>query len=277
MNNSKAILWALLGGGFSAFLSACVDRPPVTPSGQPPEIHAAVAANLCSPAKAQYQSYYNEELDKRGLEELATLAADGNTDAMVLLGMRYTPGYKRPAGLAGDAPGNAKEYVPPQADMDKSLGLFQAAAEKQSSHAEFLVGVAYINGQGAPKDEAKALDWFRRAATHGSAHGQFWTGEMLAKGRGGAGEDWKSALPFFAKAADGGSAEAFVELGYAYYYGLGGLDKDDQKSGFCARQGVKLKSQIAQFSLLSLLQEGVIAREEGDPEIRPAPPGAPDK
>lgn len=277
MKNSKAILWSLLGVSFSGALSACTNRMSELSPGQPSELRTRVAANHCPPAKAEYKTYFNEDLHRRSLKELDALAAEGNTDAMVALGMRYTPGYKRPANLAGDAPGGPEEHVPPQADVDKAVALFGAAAEKQNRQAEYLLGVAYINGLGAPKDEAKALDWFRRAAAHGNPLGEFWTGEMIAKGRGGAAEDWKAAIPFFAKAADGGSADAFVELGYAYYFGLGGLDKDYQKSGFCARQGVKLKSQIAQFSLLGLLQEGVIAREEGDPVIRPAPPAVPDK
>lgn len=261
MNRHSVFKFSAVGVGVAAIMSGCAAKTDVATQASTAAIVNANRINLCPPAKAEYDPGFDRRLDRRSLEELTALADQGNPDAMVLLGLRFLPSSERTS-----ADGAAR----PPADMARALKLFRAAAKKRHGHAEFLVGVAFISGEGAAKDEKEAFEWFKRAAAHGSTLGQFWTGELIAKGRAGMTEDWKSALPYLAKAAEGGSADAYVELGYAYGSGLGGLDQDYRKAGFCYRQGAKLNSQIAQFGLLALIDEGHVAWMEGDPG---APPG----
>ncbi len=261
MKRRSVFKCSAIGIGLAVTLSACALQTDVATSANTAAIVLTNGVNLCPPAKAEYPAVIDWDLDRRSLDELSALADQGDANAMVMLGLRYLPSN---AGTSAD--GAAR----PATDVAKALGLFRAAAKKRHGHAEFLVGVAFMSGEGAAKDEKMALEWFTRAAADGSTLGQFWTGEMIAKGRAGMAEDWKSALPYFAKAAAGGLADAYVELGYAYVSGLGGLDLDYQKAGFCYRQGARLKSQVAQFGVLNLIYEGHIAWQEGDPG---APPG----
>jgi TPR repeat protein len=257
MKKNIALLSAAVAAS-TALLSSCAMR-----GEQPPQLQAqaGVADNFCSPRPQEQKLILDEELDKLSLAELTALADGGNTHAMVLLGLRYTP--------AG--PGESGERPP--ADMDKTLSLWRSAAANNHSHAEYLLGVAYMGGTGVPKDEAEAALWFRRAADRGNPLAQFWFGQMLAKGRGGLATDWKAALPYFSGAAAGDVNDAFVELGHMYAEGLGELDKDYEKAAVCYRHAVRRGSQIAQLNLRVLIGEGFITPQEGDPVITPkAPP-----
>jgi TPR repeat protein len=50
--------------------------------------------------------------------------------------------------------------------------------------AQCVVGRAYLNGEGVPKDQAKALQWFRKAAEAGNMEGQRKLGHAFAQGQG---------------------------------------------------------------------------------------------
>ena len=222
--------------------------------------HAQKQSSLSNACPAQHQEYISNvdiSLDQLSTEELATLANTGRTEAMVLLALRYA----RPDNIS-DANAN------PTPDTDKAMALLRRAADKNSADAEYLMGAAFINGLGVLKDEAKAAYWLERGARHGHAAALFWFGEMTAKGRGGLTSDWERALPYFKRAAARGVPDAFLEIGYMYSNGLGGLEQDNQKAAFCYRQVVK-KSQIVQFNLRRLIEDGKISWQPGDPGVPP--------
>ena len=56
-----------------------------------------------------------------------------------------------------------------QKDMDKAIQLFAEAAELGSIEALFFLGVAYYNGEGVDKDEAKGAEYYKKAAMQGHA------------------------------------------------------------------------------------------------------------
>ena len=65
----------------------------------------------------------------------------------------------------------------------------QCAVEKRSgkrgdAFSQFLVGLAYENGNGVPRDYTTALTWYRRAAAGGLAEGQRAVGVMYNFGLG---------------------------------------------------------------------------------------------
>ena len=214
-----------------------------------PEISGS-AGNMCPSGVQSYKPHIGTASDALSIEELEKQSARGEADAMIALGLRYM--------LANEG---QNTDVRPSPDPTKALELFKAAAEKGDGYAEFLVGVAYIKGDGVERSDAEALAWFIRAAKHKIVPAQFWVGEMTAKGRGVA-ADWKAALPYFKHAAEGGWELAYVELGYAYENGYG-VKQDYQKAAFCFRQQRTL--QVAQYNLRQLIKQGYVKWQDNDP------------
>lgn len=52
-------------------------------------------------------------------------------------------------------------------DPQKSIALFQKAADLQDAEAMFRLGICYEHGAGVPQDMVKAYTWFRKAASYG--------------------------------------------------------------------------------------------------------------
>ncbi len=77
--------------------------------------------------------------------------------------------------------------------------------------AECVVGQAYLNGEGVPKDQAKALHWFRKAAEAGNMEGQRNLGHALAQGQGTP-VDVIEAYQWLSVAAEQGDKAAQEEL-----------------------------------------------------------------
>ena len=74
-----------------------------------------------------------------------------------------------------------------------------------------MVGHAYLNGEGAPKDQAKALQWFRKAAEAGNMEGQRNLGHAFAQGQGTP-VDVVEAYQWLSVAAEQGDKAAKKEL-----------------------------------------------------------------
>ena len=240
---------------FFGALSSCASSNQTSLNREADLEHGA-ELNLCPAQTTEYKSPVNPVFEKMSLGELSALADRRIGGAMVALGLRYTPGY--------DVPGGTET---PATDLKKATNLFEAAAKSGDSEAEFLLGVAFLDGAVKPKDEKQAAYWFSRSAKHGSVAGQFWTGELIAKGRGGKAPAWKKALRYFRAAAEGGWDDAFVELGYAYFEGYG-IDKDAQKAAFCFRK--VLRSPRARYNLRLLIDQRRVSWQEGDPGAPPS-------
>jgi len=84
--------------------------------------------------------------------------------------------------------------------LEKAAALGDAAS--QSS-----LGFMYAEGNGVPKDEAKAADWFQKAAAQGNAFAQAALGVMYAQGRG-VPKDYVRAYAWMNLAATKSAAEA---------------------------------------------------------------------
>lgn len=69
-------------------------------------------------------------------------------------------------------------------DNQKEFADWLKKAEAGDATAQFAVGIAYANGKGAPKDDAKAVEWYRKAAEQGYADAQYNLGVMYANGDG---------------------------------------------------------------------------------------------
>lgn len=80
-------------------------------------------------------------------------------------------------------------------------------------------------------DKRKAVEWFKRAADSGLPAAQAALADMHERGEGGLlFGNYKAAAPLIQEAANQGDAYAMNKLGLYYYYGWGGLGKDQAKA-----------------------------------------------
>jgi hypothetical protein len=91
------------------------------------------------------------------------------------------------------------------------LGDVRKACTNLMPGAQCVVGQAYLNGEGVPKDQAKALQWFRKTAEAGNMEGQRNLGHAFAQGQGTP-VDVVEAYQWLSVAAKQGDKAAKAEL-----------------------------------------------------------------
>ena len=64
------------------------------------------------------------------------------------------------------------------------IEVLKRAASDKNADAQFLVGTAYAQGQGAPASDREAAKWFHQASKGGHVRAMTSLGFMYAKGRG---------------------------------------------------------------------------------------------
>jgi TPR repeat protein len=69
-------------------------------------------------------------------------------------------------------------------DMAKAIALYRESAELGNVSAQAYLGVIYDKARGVPQDDVEALKWYRLAADKGEPQSQFNLGVFLIKGRG---------------------------------------------------------------------------------------------
>ncbi len=91
-----------------------------------------------------------------------------------------------------------------------ALRSAEERAEQGSASAESLLGRAYYEGVGVPRNYATALMWLNKAVAQGNADAMFFLGLMYEHGRG-VGQDFPRALDMFDQAAEKGQGYARME------------------------------------------------------------------
>ena len=69
-------------------------------------------------------------------------------------------------------------------DYQKAFRLFKPLAEQGDTWSQSNLGLMYANGEGVPKDDAKAAHWTRKAAEQGYVIAQSNLGIIYATGEG---------------------------------------------------------------------------------------------
>ena len=92
-------------------------------------------------------------------------------------------------------------------DYKKEFRLLKGLAEQGDADAQFNLGIMYANGEGVPKDYAKAAYWFLKAAEQGIAEAQNNLGTMYQYGEG-VPKDYVQAYVWMSIAATQGNANA---------------------------------------------------------------------
>jgi peptidyl-prolyl cis-trans isomerase A (cyclophilin A) len=135
-------------------------------------------------------------LAREVIAEVERLAADGDLEAMFLMGTAFDEGLGRP-----EAPADAVRW-------------FERAAKAGHLLAAHNLGNALAAGRGVPKDDVAAVRWWIVAASHGDAVPARRLGEAYAKGLGVT-VNLEEARRWYADAADRGdrpAREALVAL-----------------------------------------------------------------
>ena len=174
------------------------------------------------------------------------------------LGPTVLPATSAPGPVQQAAPAAATQGAPAAPAGEPGL---LAKAEGGDALAQYLLGVAYLNGQGGAKDLAMAARWFERAAQQGNADAQHALGMMYLSGRGAL-QNYETAFVWFEMAAMQNHAEAQYKLGTLYRNGEGvAVDKLQAYVWFnlAAAEGSERAAE-ARDSLMTALTPEQIAR-----------------
>lgn len=153
------------------------------------------------------------------------LADRGDSGAQYAIGRMYAKGQ----GVPKD-PAEAMKWFDKANDQSKALQaynrsdfatarrIFAPLAEKGQALAQYILGLMYANGQGAPESYTEGLKWLQKAAEQGEAKAQFSVGVIYFKGLGMPANQ-AEAFKWYRRAADQGNATAQYNLGAMYAKG----------------------------------------------------------
>jgi TPR repeat protein len=160
------------------------------------------------------------------------VAAQGNADAEVELGIDYLTGvgtpkdrtqatalFQRAAGqgqteaqcLADAISASDDDWAIP-AETKHAADLCLNAANHGYADAQLILGTLYTMGHGVPKDATQAAFWHRKAAEQGRRDAEFMIGYDYERGNG-VPQDDAQGLIWLRKAADQGYPAAMTALG----------------------------------------------------------------
>jgi len=106
-------------------------------------------------------------------------------------------------------------------EKQKSIPLFNKAAEQGQVNAQLMLGVLYLQEKyGLRANEHKGFEWIERAALSGDRRAQYGLGNMYSSGKGVA-KDQAKSVEWYLKAAEQGEVNAQYMLGDMYSSGKG--------------------------------------------------------
>jgi TPR repeat protein len=110
---------------------------------------------------------------------------------------------------------------------EQSIDNIKQAAEDGDPEAQYLLAIAYHQGEEVTADLERAAYWLRRAATRGFSRAQFAYGQRLYWGWGDTEPNKIDGFDWWLIAAENGNASAMLEIGYTYLHGREGVPKQD--------------------------------------------------
>lgn len=166
-------------------------------------------------AGVNVENYY--KVTYGSLENLISLAKNGNVTAQGYLGMAYSQGV-----------GNFVEK-----DMRKATGWLNKAVENGCDHPLMLTRLGeLLDLTATPQNQRKAYEMYRRAADLGCGESQINLAEMYRCGvEGVVNEDIKEAFDWYKKAADESESVATSGYGGIDQYIVGTMKRVDSACG----------------------------------------------
>jgi TPR repeat protein len=166
-----------------------------------------------------------QQIAGRTVQQILTIAGQGNAEAQTMLGLMYSRGdgvrqnhreamkWCRKAADQGHAEAQvqvARMYDrgegAPKSAID-SANWFRRAAEQGHTMAQTLISMMYIAGHGVPQDPEQAFKWMHEAANRGFPPAQHNVSGMYAEGQG-VPQDYVQAYKWAILAGPGQRAEA---------------------------------------------------------------------
>lgn len=191
--------------------------------------HPELMQRLMAQAPGRATTSLEETISAVDLQQLKTLANQGNASAQNRLGQLYFSGQGVPqdytiarrwyekAATQGNAWSknqlgqlSADGLGVPQ-DYKKAREWWEQAAAQGIAQAQYNLGQLYANGRGVPQDYTIARGWYEKAATQRNAWAQAQLGQLYANGRG-VPRDYTAARGWYEKAAAQGNAWAQAQL-----------------------------------------------------------------
>lgn len=105
-------------------------------------------------------------------------------------------------------------------DYVSTLKEWRPLAENGNAHAQFNLGLMYVDGLGVPQDYVEAARLFHMAAIQGDVNAQLNLGVLYDKGQG-VPQDYSEAVNWYRRAAEQGDVYAQLVLGRMYALGRG--------------------------------------------------------
>lgn len=201
---------------------------------------------------------------------LRQAAEQNNPAGLVMLGMSYEKGilstqdtYKADELFKKGIPGLLKSAERGDFLSQFLLGLayltgngvfkngakaelwLKKAAEQDFVWAQLGLAAEYKKGTEIPKNESEAVRWVKKAAELGNAEAQYLLGECFSDGSGVTANQFL-AFNWYRKAAEQGLAEAQIKLGECYQKGYG-TEKDYDQALNWYRKAAEQGDAEAQF------------------------------
>ena len=105
-------------------------------------------------------------------------------------------------------------------DYKESFKWFKRSSRQGNEFAENAVGVMYENGEGVKENFIEAIKWYRKSAKQDFDVAQHNLGEIYYKGEG-VKKDYNKAIKWYRKSAEKGNVYSQFRLGYMYFEGEG--------------------------------------------------------
>lgn len=193
------------------------------------ELKAYFAPAATAPARPDPAPAKNPHSSSADLEKLTDLAKNGDSQAMLLLGISYADGTGVPsdpdqaihwlsqASSAGEAVAQYRLGVlyeggrGTEAAPDKAAEQFSLAAKAGNLQAMYLLASAYATGTGVSRSAAEAAHWYSKAANLGLADAAYNLAQLYEQGNG-VSVDPVQAYQWYAIAAAEGDTDAAPHL-----------------------------------------------------------------
>ncbi len=138
---------------------------------------------------------------------------------------------------------------------EQELAALTNKAEAGDAEAQYNLGWMYANGEGVPKDAAKAVEWWQKAAAQGNAIAQYSLARMYAIGEG-APKNLTIAVDWLQKAAEQGDVDAQYYLGILSFTGNSGVPKNLAKAVDWLQKAAEQGKADAQLQLSTMYRDG---------------------
>ncbi len=149
-----------------------------------------------------------------------------------------------------------------EADHEKAFKLYEAAVAMGNAGSMVNLGNFYADGRYVTTDFKKAIDLYRRAMQKNEAGGFFSIALMHAYGEGMKDINGDSALYYYSKAVDLGSADAACNLGQVYFFGNFDQKEDMEKARMLFSKGVAWGHPRCMKYLGIILAEGLAGEKD---------------